>query len=124
MDAAVLVLTSTCIFEHILECFLHICLHNFEIFQQNKDAVPAVCIQAFINGSIGIQLPGPKWWADAYHYDPQTATSIEFVQNPWTISNKGLEDAKLNTNFLHGIASITHHDGGQPPYLPQTNCRL
>ncbi len=52
MDAAVSALTSAHKFKHILECCLHICSQNFKIFQPNHYAAPALCKQAFLNGSL------------------------------------------------------------------------
>ncbi len=103
MYAAVPALTSACMFEHILERCLKIWSLNIKILQPNQYAAPAICVQAFLNGSIRVCLPGPKQWADAYYNDPETATIIEFVQNPGTIFNKGLEDAKLNANFCMAL---------------------
>jgi hypothetical protein len=88
-----------CVFEHILERCFHIWSLNLEIFQLNQYAAPAACVQAFLNGSIGVRLPSPKLWANAYYKDPETAAIIKFDQNLGTISNKGFEDAKLNANF-------------------------
>jgi hypothetical protein len=79
MDAAVLALTSARMLEHILEHCLHIWSLNFKIFQPNQYAVPAAFIQVLLNGSIGVRLPSPKWWADAYYNSPETAAIIKFV---------------------------------------------
>ncbi len=66
MDASVLALTSVHVFKHILECCLKTWSLNFENFQLNQYAAPAACVQAFLNGSIGVHLPVPKQWADTY----------------------------------------------------------
>jgi hypothetical protein len=85
LDAAVPALTSARVFEHILKCCLHIWSRNFKIFQPNKYAAPAACIQAFLNGAIGVRLPNCEQWSVAYQDDPQIATIIQFVKNPGTI---------------------------------------
>ncbi len=106
LDAAVPALTSARVFEHILKCCLHIWSRNFKIFQPNQYAAPASCVQAFLNSAIGVRLPSSLQWTDAYRDNPKTAAIIAFVQNPGTISNKSLEDAKLNANYRSALRQL------------------
>ena len=72
-----------------------------------------MCVQAFLNGSIGVHLPSPEQWANAYYNNLETAAIIRFVQNPGTIANKGLKDAKLNANFCIALhqSHLSTEDG-------------
>jgi hypothetical protein len=99
LDAAIPAHSSAQIFEVLLNRCIQIRSSNFEIFEPNQFAAPAACIQTFLNGAVGVRLPSPEQWAQAYLDDPETSAIIRFVQNPCTISNKSLEEAKLNANY-------------------------
>jgi hypothetical protein len=113
LDAAIPARTSARIFEVLLDRCIQICSGNFEIFEPNQFAAPAACIQTFLNGAVGVSLPSPGQWAQAYLDDPETSAIIQFVRNPGTISNKRLEEAKLNANYRAALrqSQITIEDG-------------
>ncbi len=99
LDAAFPALTLERIFEHILDRCIQIRSSNFEIFKPNQYAAPAACIQTFLNGAIGVRLLTNKQWVQAYLDYPDTAAIVKFVQNPGTITNKSLDNAKSNANY-------------------------
>jgi hypothetical protein len=113
LDAAIPARTSARIFEVILDRCIQIRSSNFEIFEPNQYAAPAACIQTFLNGAVGVRLPSPEQWAQAYLDDPATGAIIWFVQNPGTISNKSLEEANLNANYRAALrqSQIVIEDG-------------
>jgi len=86
---------------------------NFENFEPTQFSAPAACIQTFLNGAIGVRLPSPEQWAQAYLDDPVTSAIIQFVQNPGTISHKSLEEAKINANYRAALrqSQIAIEDG-------------
>jgi hypothetical protein len=92
LDAAVPGLTSARIFDDIHEC-LDPCQY----------AVPAAFAQTFLNGAIGVRLPSHQDWVDAYASDPVMLTMIKFIQNPGLITNKSLEESKLNANYRSAL---------------------
>ncbi len=96
LDATVPALTLARIFEIILDRCIQIRRSNFEIFEPNQYAAPAACIQTFLNGAVGVRLPLPDQWTQAYLDDAETAAIIGFVQNPGTTTTKSLEAAKLS----------------------------
>ena len=113
LDAAIPARTSVRIFEVLLNRCIEIRSSNFKIFQPTQFAAPAACIQTFLNGAVGVRLPSPEQWAQAYLDDPETRAIIRFVQNPGTISNKSLDEAKLNVNYHAALrqSQIVIEDG-------------
>jgi len=113
LDAAILARTSVGIFEVLLNRCIQIGSSNFEIFEPTQFAAPAACIQTFLNGAVGVCLPSPEQWAQAYLDDPETSAIIQFVQNPGTISNKSLKEAKMNANYRAALrqSQIAIEDG-------------
>jgi hypothetical protein len=107
MDATVPALTSICIFEHVLDRCIQIRSRNFEIFQPNQHAALAACVQAFLNGSIGVRLPCTKVWAHALLDNPTTASIIHLHENPGTSSNKNPRFVELNANY-HAALRQSH----------------
>ena len=59
--------------------------------------------QTFLNGAVGVRLPSHQNWVDAYISDPVMSTIIKFIQNPGLISNKSLEESKLNANYRSAL---------------------
>ena len=113
LDAAILTRTSARIFEVLLDRCIQIRSSNFEIFEPTQFAAPAACIQTFLNGAVGVRLPSSEQWAQAYLDDPETSAIIQFVQNSGTISNKSLEEAKMNANYCAALrqSQIAIEDG-------------
>ena len=113
LDAVIPARTSARIFEVLLDRCIQISSSNFEFFEPNQFAAPAVCIQTLLNGAVGVRLPSPDQWAQAYLDDPETNVIIQFVRNPGTISNRSLEEAKLNANYRAALrqSPITIDDG-------------
>jgi hypothetical protein len=113
LDAAIPACTSALIFELVLDRCIQIRSSNFKIFEPNQYATPTACIQTFLNGAVGVRLPSPDQWVQAYLDDPETAAIIWFVQNPGTISTKSLAEAKVNANFCAALfqLQISHEDG-------------
>jgi hypothetical protein len=92
LDAAVPGLTSARIFDDIHE-HLDPCQY----------AVPAAFAQTFLNGAVKVRLPSHQDWVDAYASDPVMSTIIKFIQNPGLITNKSLEESKLNANYRSAL---------------------
>jgi hypothetical protein len=63
--------------------------------------------------AVGVRLPLPEQWAQACLDDPETSALIQFVQNPGTISNKSLKEAKMNANYRAALrqSQIAIEDG-------------
>ncbi len=99
MDAAIPGLTSARIFEIIFDWCIQIRRSNFKIIEPNQYAAPAACVQTFLNGAVGVRLPSPDQWAQAYLDDAKTAAILGFVKNPGTISTKSLKAAKLSATY-------------------------
>ena len=99
VDAAVPGLTSACIVEDIHERCIHIWAQNCKLFDPRQYAAPAAFAQSFLNGPISVWLPSHQDWVDAYAFDTVMLTIIRFIQNPGLITNKSLEESKLNANY-------------------------
>ncbi len=106
LDAAIPARTSALIFELVLDRCIQICSSNFDIFEPNQYAALAACIQTFLNGTIGVRLPSPDQWVQAYLDNPETAAIIQFVQNLGTTSTKSLEEAKVNANYRTALHQL------------------
>jgi hypothetical protein len=113
LDAAIPALTSARIIEHVLDRCIQIRRSNFKVFEPNQYAAPAACIQTFLNRAIGVCLPSPDQWAQAYLEDTKTAAIIGFVQNPGTITMKNLKAAKLSATYCTALrqSQIALEDG-------------
>ncbi len=99
MDAAIPSRTLTQILDQVMDQCVCIRKRNVEIFEPRQYAVPAACAQAFLNGAIGVRLPTRSQWVAAYCNDPTMSSILGFIQNPGTITNKNLEDSKLDSNY-------------------------
>ena len=99
LDAAVPGLTSACIFDDIHERCIHIWAQNCTLFDPCQCAAPAAFAQTFLNSAVGVWLPSHQDWVDTYASDPVMLTIIQFIQNPGLITNKSLEESKLNANY-------------------------
>jgi hypothetical protein len=97
LDGGIPALTSTWIFDHILDHLLLICDSNMEIFPPNQFAAPAAHIQAFVNGVVATCLPDQDRWIQAIVSDPELSTIKDIVTNPSTLSNTAL--ASINYNY-------------------------
>ena len=102
-DAGIPALTSASVSSAVLDPLTLICSRNFDIFQPHQVAAPAACVQAFLNGAVGVSLPRPKEWSKAYDDDRETSAILRFVSNPGTITNKNLEDAKLHASYRSSL---------------------
>jgi hypothetical protein len=113
LDAAVPGLTSACIFGDIHERCIHIRAQNCELFDPRQYAAPAAFAQTFLNGAVGVWLPSHQDWVDAYTSDPVMSKIIMFVQNPGLISNRSLEESKLNASYCSALRqSLISLDNG------------
>ncbi len=99
MDANIPSRTLTQILDQVMDQCVCICECNVEIFEPRQYAAPAACAQAFLNGAIGVQLPTQLQWVAAYCNNPTMSSILGFIQNPGTITNKNLEDSKLDSNY-------------------------
>jgi hypothetical protein len=103
LDAAVPGLTSTCIFDNIHERCVHILVQNCELFDPLQYVAPAAFVQTFLNSAVGVRLPSHQDWVDAYTSDPVMSKIIQFIQNPGLLTNKLLEESKLNANYCPAL---------------------
>ena len=103
LDAGILALTSASVFAKVLDCLTLIRSRNFDIFHPHQVAAPAACVQAFLNGAVGVRLPRPEEWSKAYRDDRETKAILRFVDNPGTITNKNLDDARLHASYRAGL---------------------
>jgi hypothetical protein len=103
LDAGIPALTSASVFAEVLDRLTLIRSRNFDIFQPHQVTAPAACVQAFLNGAVGVRLPRPEEWSKAYEDDRETTAILRFVDNPGTITSKNLEEAKLHTSYRAGL---------------------
>jgi hypothetical protein len=99
MDAAIPGRTSARLFEQIYDRCVQIRCSNFEIYEPNQLAAPAAHVQTFLNGAIGVRLPIREQWVRAYRDDPELSAVMRFVTNPGTISQRNLDEAKIDANY-------------------------
>ena len=59
-DAGIPALMSVSVFAKVLDRLILIRSHNFDIIQPHQIAAPAACVQAFLNGAVGVRLPRPE----------------------------------------------------------------
>ncbi len=113
LDATVPALTSAQIFEAILDRCIHICQKNFDIFEPNQYTAPAACVQAFLNGAVGVRLLSHEQWVKAYLDDIETAAIVAFVQNPGTVTTKSMDAANLHAMYRAALrhSQIALEDG-------------
>ena len=113
MDAAIPGRTSARLFEQVYDRCVQIRCSNFEIYEPNQFAAPAAHVQAFLNGAVGVRLPIRDQWVRAYRDDPELSAVMRFVQNPGTISQRNLDDAKIDANFRQALrqSQIKLEDG-------------
>ena len=103
MDAAVPGLTSARIFDDIHERCIHIRAQNCKLFDPRQYAAPAAYAQIFLSGAVGVKLPSHQDWLDAYASDPVMHSILWFVENPGLITNKSLEESKLDANYRSAL---------------------
>ncbi len=96
-------MTSACIFAKIHNRCVHIRSCNFEIFKPNQYTVPAACVQAFLNGGVGMLLLDHNSWIKAYKEDPQLSAVVNFVENPGSILQCNLKATQLNANYHQAL---------------------
>ena len=99
LGAAVPGLSSAHIFDNIHERCIHFRAQNCELSDPRQYAAPAAFTQSFLNSAVSVWLPSHQDWVDAYTSDPVMSTIIRFTQNPGLITNKSLEESKLNANY-------------------------
>ena len=103
LDAAIPGLSSACIFDDIHEPCIHIRAQNCKLFftHANKPP-PRRSLNHFSMVPLAFGSPLIKShqdWVDAYTSDPVMSTIIRFIRNPDLITNKSLEESKLNANY-------------------------
>ena len=103
LDAAVPGFSSACTFDDIRERCIHIQAQNCKLFDPCQYAAPTAFAQSFLNGAVGIPFPSHHDWVDTYISDPVMSTIIRFIQNPGLITNKSLEESKLNANYCSAL---------------------
>ncbi len=113
MDAAIPSRTLTQVLKQVMDQCARIRESNVEIFEPRQYAAPAACAQAFLNGAIGVQLPTWLQWVAAYRNNPIMSSMIGFIKNPGTITNKNIEDSKLDSNYHTALrqSQIALEDG-------------
>ena len=58
-------------------------------------------------------MPSRDVWVKSYAEDPELLAVLNFVQNPGTISQRSLEEAKLDPNYWQALRqSSIHLDNG------------
>ncbi len=103
MDAAIPAITFSQIFELIYDQCVQICCSNFKIYKPNRAAASAAHIQLFLNRAVGAQLPAHENWVQAYWDNPELSSVLCFIENPGTISQHNLNEAKLNANYCQAL---------------------
>ena len=96
MDAAVPAMTSAWLFDHILDRLISIRDANCEIYDAAHHAAPALTIQAFLGGAIGVRLPTRERWVQAYSDDGELKSLAKFVLNPHLITTKHLTSSGVH----------------------------
>jgi hypothetical protein len=110
LDAGIPLLTSSWVFDHILEQLVSICNANMEIYQPNQYAALAATIQAFLSGAVTTQLPTCARWLQAYENDSKLSHIQAIVLNPSILLNTSLWDINYNYHLALWNSLITIED--------------
>jgi hypothetical protein len=103
LDAAVPSMTLPHIFKQIHDGCIQIRACTFEIFEPNQYAAQAACVEAFLNGVVGMRLPDRDSWVKAYKDTPKLSAVVNFVNNPGIVLQHNLKVAQLNVNYCQAL---------------------
>jgi hypothetical protein len=75
-------------------------------FQLHCFAAPMVCIQTFLNGTVGMCLPTCKSWIKVYSDDVGMSAISSFIMNPGTLSQRSLEASTLSPKYHQALRQL------------------
>ena len=117
LDAGIPALTSTWIFEQIIDRLVHIREVNTEFYDPSSssnpsdNALPATLIQAFVSGTTTTRLPSREQWRSATLNDAELTKIRQMVLTPAMITAANLKE--VNYNYRHALRNslISIEDG-------------